>query len=101
MGRNPCDTVAKNDATCGCRLSRKMYERKSAMTGATVSGCAMVSTHFRAPKSSPNSTTSKDSGVDPDRRGFNSASDAQNPRPNCAKSMEPIALEKLPPDRIL
>src|ERR1035441_1822753 len=31
MGRKPCDTVAKNDATCGCRLSRKMYERKSAM----------------------------------------------------------------------
>ena len=31
MGRKPCETVAKNDATCGCRLSRKMYERKSAM----------------------------------------------------------------------
>src|ERR1035437_732955 len=31
IGRKPCDTVAKNDATCGCSLSRKMYERKSAM----------------------------------------------------------------------
>src|SRR5712672_3653042 len=31
IGRKPCDTVAKNDATCGCKLSRKMYERKSAM----------------------------------------------------------------------
>src|SRR5438876_7633183 len=31
MGRKPCDTVAKNDATCGCKLSKKMYERRSAM----------------------------------------------------------------------
>jgi hypothetical protein len=31
IGRNPCDTVAKNDATCGCKLSRKIYERRSAM----------------------------------------------------------------------
>src|ERR1041384_4286716 len=31
MGRKPCDTVAKNDATCGCKLSRKIYERRSAM----------------------------------------------------------------------
>src|SRR5664279_4108667 len=31
MGRKPCETVAKNDATCGCRLSRKIYERRSAM----------------------------------------------------------------------
>src|SRR5205823_1738036 len=31
IGRKPCETVAKNDATCGCKLSRKMYERKSAM----------------------------------------------------------------------
>src|ERR1035437_1408421 len=31
IGRKPCDTVAKNDATGGCSLSKKMYERKSAM----------------------------------------------------------------------
>src|ERR1051326_1012224 len=46
IGRNPCDTVAKKDATCGWRLSRKMYERKSAMTRATLAACRIVSTHF-------------------------------------------------------
>jgi hypothetical protein len=42
MGRNPWDTVAKNDATCGCKLSRKMYERRSAMFSSFVVVAARV-----------------------------------------------------------
>src|ERR1035441_5553165 len=45
MGRKPCDTVAKNDATCGCRLSKKMYERKSAMILIIVAGAGLITNH--------------------------------------------------------